>query len=334
MPKLGILITNTGTPDAPNTSAVRRYLKEFLSDPRIVQLPRLIWLPILYGLVLTLRPRRSAELYQKIWTPDGSPMRTIMQRVSSTLAAKVNQKNKEPIEVEMGMNYGAPSIPHALASLKQKQIDRMIVLPLFPQYSNTSTASSFDRVLKHLAQWQALPDLSLIRDYSVHPRYIETLAQTVTQTWNQQGHPEHLIISFHGIPERFVKNGDPYQMQCEKTAQLLANALSLPKEKWTLCYQSQFGYDKWLKPSTQMIFSELPKQGIKHIDVICPGFSVDCLETLEEIAITGKKTFLQAGGKELRYIPALNDSEAHVDMLAEIILERISPSSLKDYSAT
>jgi protoporphyrin/coproporphyrin ferrochelatase len=317
MAKIGILLTNTGTPDAPTTSAVRRYLREFLSDKRIVQLPRLIWLPILYGLVLTLRPRRSAKLYQKIWTRDGSPMRNIMKKMIPTLQKKLSATSL--IEVAIGMNYGEPSIQQGLENLYQKQIDKIIVLPLFPQYSNTTTASTFDHVIKAIKKWPALPEICLVRDYATDHDYICALAATIRNTWEKQGDPAHLLISFHGIPERFVKAGDPYQTQCEQTAHLLADELALSKKKWTLCYQSQFGYDKWLKPSTQALFHALPKRGIKNIDVICPGFSVDCLETLEEIAIRGQEIFLNAGGQSLRYISALNDAEMQIAMFAKII---------------
>ncbi|TAK78034.1 MAG: ferrochelatase [Gammaproteobacteria bacterium] len=304
MPKIGILLTNTGTPDAPTPSAVRRYLREFLSDRRIVHLPRLVWLPILYGLILPFRSRRSAHLYQQIWTAEGSPMRVIMQKIQEKLGQKM--------EVEIGMNYGSPSIQQGLDRLRAKQVDQVIILPLFPQYSNTTTASTFDRVTHALQQWPALPALHFIRDYADHPSYIRALAQSVHDT-------THLLISFHGIPERFVQAGDPYRMRCEQTAALLAEALALPKDKWTLCFQSQFGYDKWLQPSTQRLLAELPKRGIKQVEVICPGFSVDCLETLEEIALRGKKTFLQAGGESLRYLPALNDHPSHIDMLVQLI---------------
>ena len=321
--KIGILLTNTGTPTAPTTGAVRRYLREFLSDKRIVQLPRLIWLPILYGLILPLRPRRSAKLYKKIWTHEGSPMRAIMQKIVPMLQKKLTASAL--VEIEMGMHYGEPSIQQGLENLRQKQIDKLIVLPLFPQYSNTTSASTFDRVVKTIKKWPALPEICMLHDYATHPDYIHALATSVRKTWEAQGQQAHLLISFHGIPERFVNMGDPYQTQCEQTAQLLAKELALSAEKWTLCYQSQFGYDKWLKPSTQVLFSELPKRGIKNVDVICPGFSVDCLETLEEIAISGKEMFLEAGGESLRYISALNDSDRHIATLVEVIAKHLLP---------
>lgn len=311
MSKTGVLLTNTGTPDQPTTAAVRRYLREFLSDKRIVQLPRLIWLPILYGLVLPFRSKKSAALYQRIWTSDGSPMRTYMNNISDKLQRRLGDN----MPVAVGMNYGNPSIAKALAYLHSQQADNIIVIPLFPQYSHTSTASSFDRV----------NDANTYKNisYADNPDYINALAQSVKQAWQVQGQQEHLLISFHGIPERFVVAGDPYETQCQLTANLLAATLKLNPDQWTLCYQSQFGYDKWLKPSTQNLFLELPQRGIKRINVICPGFSVDCLETLEEIAIRGQESFHAAGGEYLGYIPALNDGDGQVEMLANIALQQL-----------
>jgi ferrochelatase len=307
--KYGVLITNTGTPDAPTTTAVRKYLREFLSDKRIVQLPRLIWLPILYGLILPTRPRKSAELYQTIWTEDGSPLRVIMQKIRSALMDTMS------VPVEIGMNYGNPSIKEGLQKLRQQEVDEIIILPLFPQHSHTTTASTFDRVTAAVAK-QPL----LIHSYADHPLYIQALAASVQHFWKKQNAPRHLLISFHGIPQSFVKGGDPYQTQCELTSRLIANALNLPKDKWTLCYQSQFGYAKWLKPSTFDLLTEFPKQGIQDVDIICPGFAVDCLETLEEIAIRSNEMFIRAGGRSLRYIPALNDSDEHIKLLANLAL--------------
>ncbi|SRR5579883_1726046 len=315
MLKTGILLTNTGTPDAPTPRAVRRYLREFLSDPHVVQLPRAIWLPILYGLVLPFRSHRSAKLYQKIWTIEGSPMRVMMEKIT----AQLKEKWGGEMEIALGMNYGSPSIQQALDYLRGKQVNNLIVLPLFPQYSTTTTASSFDRVHTILSSWPTLPASHFVLDYADHPSYIQALANSIQERWKKAGPSPHLLISFHGIPERLVRAGDPYRDQCEKTAALLAQALRLPTGKWTLCFQSQFGYDKWLQPSLHSLLTELPQRGIKQVDVICPGFAVDCLETLEEIAIRGQETFLHAGGKLLRYLPALNASEQHIEMLVKII---------------
>jgi len=320
MSKIGVLLTNTGTPDSPTPGAVRRYLREFLSDKRIVQLPRIIWLPILYCLILPLRPRRSAKLYANIWQPQGSPMRVIMQNIRSSLSE--TWANNQHIEIELGMNYGQPSIQDGLHRLREKQVDKIIVLPLFPQYSHTTTASSFDRVKKAIRKWGKHPEVILIDHYADLKEYIDALAANIQHAWTEKPKAEHLLISFHGIPKRFIAAGDPYETHCIKTAHLLAEKLNLKDNEWTLCYQSQFGYDKWLQPSTQVLFTELPKKGIKHIDVVCPGFSVDCLETLEEIAITGKEMFLHAGGESLRYIPALNETNDHLNVLKALIQSR------------
>jgi len=318
--KIGVLLTNTGTPDAPTTSAVRRYLREFLSDPRVVKIPRLAWLPILYLLILPFRSSKSAALYQKIWTNQGSPMRLLMRELASKTQTALQQSGYA-IAIEVGMNYGNPSITSALEKLREQQIDELIVLPLYPQYSNTTTASSFDHVVDALQSWPALPGIKMIRDYASHPDYIAALAASARAFWEAQGDRHHLLISFHGLPKRFAEAGDPYPQQCEQTAQLLAAALNLKADQWTLCYQSQFGYDKWLQPSTQTLINTLPQQGTKAVDVICPGFSVDCLETLEEVAKRGKEDFLTAGGTQLRMIPALNDGALHIDLLKEIILQ-------------
>lgn len=319
MTKIGILLSNTGTPDAPTSKAVRRYLREFLADRRIVQLPRFIWLPILYGLILPIRPRRSAKLYQKIWQADGSPMRSIMQNIKIALEDKLNKQWPHRFVVELGMNYGQPAIADGINKLKQQRAEDIIVLPLFPQYSHTTIASTLDRVHTALKTRPNSSTLPVIQGYATHPLYIKALATSILQSWSTRPQPDKLLISFHGIPERFVAKGDPYQKQCEQTAQLLAEELQLAPDQWLLCFQSQFGYAKWLRPSTQVLFTELPKQGCLHIDVICPGFAVDCLETLEEIMVRGKKSFLEAGGQALQYIPALNASDAQVGLLHELL---------------
>lgn len=310
---VGILLTNTGTPDAPTTKAVRRYLREFLSDRRIVSLPRLLWLPILHGLVLTTRPKKSAKLYQSIWVSGGSPMRVHLEALLKTLQARLPNH-----PIALGMNYGNPSIASGISTLA-KECEKIVVLPLFPQYSTTSTASSLDRVLAALKDEEHNPTVDFISDYAENPAYIKAVADSIRTHWDHHGKGDHLLISFHGIPTRLVKNGDPYQAQTEATAALIAAELQLDMHEWTLCYQSQFGYDKWLTPSTQQLFIDLPKQGINDIDVVCPGFSVDCLETLEEIAIKGRESFLAAGGEAFHYIPALNASSEHIDLLVDII---------------
>ena len=314
MKHIGILLTNTGTPDNPSTPATRRYLREFLSDPRIVQLPRILWLPILYGVILPFRAKKSAALYQSICKDNNLPLRSNMLKIATSMQSILKQTETYQYTVVVGMNYGNPSIETALATLKN--IDELITLPLFPQYSNTSTASTYDRLVTALKKCPALPTQHFIQDYATHTAYINALCQSLKMHWQRHGKGEHLLISFHGIPIRYVKQGDPYAIRCEQTANTLAAALGLQEHEWTLCYQSQFGYDKWLQPSLNNTLNKLGQQGAKTVDVIAPGFSADCLETLEEIAEGGNHVFQEAGGVQLRYCPALNaDSEYLVEIL-------------------
>ena len=315
----GILLTNTGTPDNLTVSAVRRYLAEFLSDPHIVQLPRWLWLPILYGVILPTRPRRSVKLYEKIWTNEGSPMRTIMYNLKNSLQKYLYEQNVNTM-IAIGMHYGEPSIPQAVAEFKKNNIEEIFLLPLFPQYSTTTVKSSIHKVNTALCQQDYHPRLTISPTYATHADYIAALTNSVRQIWDERGKTHHLLISFHGIPEKFIKKGDPYQQQCEQTANLLAKSLQLADGSRTLCYQSRFGYSEWLKPSTQQLLLDFPQKNIKAIDIICPGFAVDCLETLEEIALRGKETFLAAGGEQFTYIPALNTEADHICLLAKLIL--------------
>lgn len=310
---IGVLLTNTGTPTNPSIKAVRRYLREFLSDKRIVQLPRWLWLPLLHGVILPLRARRSAKLYKKIWQEEDSPQRLYMMQIAQAL------RDLHHCHVEVGMNYGKPSIAHAINQLLRQPINQLVILPLYPQFSLTTVGSTCDSVFNTLKNKKHFPALKMITSYYQHEAYIQGLQMHVEQYWAQHGRAEHLLISFHGLPKRYVAQGDPYESHCQHTATSLANALQLKRAEWTLCYQSQFGYDKWLQPSTQTLLRDLPKKGVTSIDIVCPGFAVDCLETLEEIAITGQEAFLSAGGKQLRYIPALNASTSHIRLLKSII---------------
>jgi len=305
---LGILLTNSGTPEAPTPPAVKAYLQEFLSDRRIVQLPRWLWLPILHSFILLTRPQKAAKLYEKIWTPEGSPMRVIMQ----SLRNKLHRQTDLPIAI--GMNYGTPSIAEGLHALAQQGVEHILVLPLYPQYSYTTTESSIDRVLiacKRSNQFTKIR-FTYVKGYAEDMHYLTALANSI-RPWLDA--TRHLVFSFHGIPQRFANKGDPYQQQCEQTATALANALHLSPAQWTLGYQSQFGYDRWLQPALSNLLVELPQRGILSLDVVCPGFAVDCLETLEEIALRSREIFMAAGGKSFRYIPALNDSDAQVAWL-------------------
>ncbi len=313
---IGILLTNIGTPDAPNVKAVKNYLKEFLSDPRVVELPRWIWWPILYGIILPIRPRNSAKLYQKIWTQEGSPLLYRSQQLMQHLEAEL------PFDIALGMHYGNPSIKHALSLLQRKNLQKILVLPLYPHYSATSTGSTFDIVTKELHHWRKLPEIRFIIDYAESPSYIHSLCQSIHAVWQQRG-PEHLLFSFHGIPKRYADAGDPYPERCRKTVELVTQQLRLSSNHWSMSFQSRLGRAEWLTPYTADVLSTLPKRNIKKIQVICPGFAVDCLETLEEIAIQGKKQFIHAGGEDFYYIPALNDQPNHITTLKNLILSHV-----------
>ncbi len=308
----GILLVNLGTPDDPSPAAVRQFLKEMLSDPRIVELPKLLWWPILHGIVLRTRPKKSAEAYEKVWTPDGSPQLVIARRL-------VEKLRRAELTVELGMTYRRPSIPEGLNALLKAGVKQVIVLPLYPQYSGATTGAVFDQVSAWARPRRWIPELRFISDYHALPAYIEALRQSVLEHWQTHERPEHLLMSFHGLPKRNCERGDPYRTQCEETARRLAQSLDLATEQWTLSFQSRFGAQKWLQPYTEETLKSLARKGMKRAGVICPGFSLDCLETLEEIAIRGAETFRESGGETLDYIPALNDTNRHVEYLTKVI---------------
>jgi len=314
--KTGILLANLGSPTAPTIPAVRKFLKDFLWDPRVVNIPRPIWWLILHGFVLPFRPARSAKAYQKIWTDKGSPLIYLTRQLSEKLAEKLLA---EGISIKYSMRYGEPSIASQLKLFKAEGVTHITVLPLYPQHSSTTTASIYDDVIKELKQWRHLPHLQFISDYHQHDGYIYAIADTVKSSWAKHGKNELLLMSFHGLPELLTKLGDPYYHQCQNTARLIAEKLGLDDKQWLLVFQSRFGKAEWLKPYCVDTLQKLPGQGIKTVDVICPGFAVDCLETLEEMAMENKSVFIEAGGKEYRYIPALNDSEIHVDAIANLL---------------
>ena len=310
--KIGVLLTNIGTPDQATPSAVRRYLKEFLLDPRVVEIPKLIWLPILYGFILPFRAKKSAKLYEKIWTPFGSPLLHHSQQLMHALKEQINYP------VELGMHYGNPSIEYGLNELKNQKVEKIFILPLFPQYSATTTAASFDAVARVLKKWRVIPEIRMMTDYADHPLYIKALAQSIrlAQTKHKS---ERLIFSFHGIPKRFVEAGDPYKQRCKLTVALLTKELGLAEKDYSLTFQSRLGRAEWLQPYTDKTLESLPAQNIFDVQVVCPGFAVDCLETLEEIAIKGKQQFLNHGGQKFHYIPALNADSEHIKLLIELI---------------
>ncbi|RKZ41800.1 MAG: ferrochelatase [Gammaproteobacteria bacterium] len=321
LPTTGILLVNLGTPDAPTPGALRRYLAEFLSDPRVTEMPRWFWWLILHGIILRTRPRRSALKYQKIWTEAGAPLLNISQAQAQALVQALRAHFAGPINVALGMRYGNPSIATGLEQLRQANARRILILPLYPQYSSTSTGSIFDAVGDVLKRWRWLPDLRFISHYHDQTAYIYALVVQIKNYWNQYGIPDKLLFSFHGIPKRFFLAGDPYHCECHKTARLVAEQLKLAQEKWQVVFQSRFGREEWLKPYTDHSLMTLGKGGVKRVDVICPGFAADCLETLEEINEENRKIFLQAGGKEFHYIPALNDNVEHIQALLELVIQ-------------
>ena len=311
-PKVGVLLVNLGTPDAPTPKAVRRYLKEFLSDRRVVEIPRALWLPILYGLVLPTRPKKSAAKYAQIWLGDkGSPLLHYTELQTAGLQARCGDKAK----VYTAMRYGQPALPAVLSQAQTDGAQRIIVLPMYPQYSGTTTASVFDSAAAWSAQQRHIPSLTIISDFHQHPAYIDALAAQVQAHWQQHGRAQKLLLSFHGLPQRCVDLGDPYAAQCQQTAALLAAALQLPPDAWQISFQSRFGKAKWLEPATDRTLQQLAAVGLKTVDVFCPGFVSDCLETLEEIAMEGAEIFRAAGGQKLNAIACLNDSPAWLDAL-------------------
>lgn len=314
---IGVLVVNLGTPDAPTPKALRKYLGEFLADPRVVKIPRLLWWPILYGFILPFRPKRSAKLYQGIWTKEGSPLKVFSQQLTNKIQQQLDQQGQ--YHVVLGMRYGHPSIEAALATLPLEAIERLIILPLYPQYSATTTASVFDGVVKVLQKSNWLPQLKMINQYATNPAYINAIAESIQRHWQQNGQGEKLIFSFHGIPKQFIEDGDPYDSYCRSTAKQIAQQLNLTADRWMLVFQSRFGKAEWLTPYCDITLQDLAQKGYKYLDVVCPGFAVDCLETLEEISVENRELFIEAGGERLNYIPALNDSEQHADLLASII---------------
>ena len=316
-PPAAVVVINLGTPAAPTTAAVRRYLAEFLSDPRVVDLPRALWLPLLHGIVLRTRPRRSARKYASIWTPSGSPLAIHTAQQALLLRGYLGDRGLR-VEVAWAMRYGAPSIAGVLAGLLQRRISRLLLVPLYPQYSSTTTASTFDAVNAALARVPDLPAIRWIRQYHDEPGYIDALRRSVQAAWRGREPGERLVMSFHGLPQRTVDRGDPYADQCRETARRLAAALNLPPERWLVTFQSRLGRARWLQPYTAPALAELARSGVRRVDVICPGFSADCLETLEEIDLEGRAAFLGAGGSEFSYIPCLNEAPEHISFLADL----------------
>ncbi len=317
--KCGILLINLGTPDAPTAPAVRRYLREFLSDPRVVEIARPVWWLILNLFILPFRPKQSAARYAQIWTTDGSPLRAHTERQAKMLRGYLGERTKAPLVVDYAMRYGQPSVADALNGMKQQGCDRILVVPLYPQYAASTTATALDAVGAALARMRNQPALRSVRNFHDHPGYIAALTQNINDYWVKHGRPDHLIMSFHGVPRYTLDKGDPYHCECRATARLVAAALKLAPEKYTVAFQSRFGRAEWLKPYTAELLKEFGRRKTGRIDVACPGFVSDCLETLEEIAIEGKTIFLTAGGGDYHFIPCLNERNDWIHALADIV---------------
>jgi len=321
--RIGILLVNLGTPDAPTPRALRPYLKEFLSNSRVIEIPRWVWWLVLNGVILNTRPKKSAEKYALIWTPEGSPLKVHTERQTRLLLGFIGERIKPVPLVEYAMSIGNPSISKVLARMKQHRCERILVLPLYPQYAASSTAAALDTVFTQLRKMRNVPAIRTVKHYHDHPGYINALAQNVRDYWKKTGKPDKLVMSFHGVPRFTLDKGDPYHCECQKTGRLLAEALNLGTSQFQICFQSRFGKTEWLKPYTTEILEQLGKQNARRIDVVCPGFVSDCLETLEEIAIEGRTTFVQAGGQEFHYIPCLNERDDWIHVLADIVLANL-----------
>ncbi len=321
--RVGILLINLGTPDAPTAQALRPYLKEFLSDRRVVEIPRFIWWLILNGIILNTRPKKSAEKYASIWRPEGSPLKVYTERMAKLLKGYIGECQPQPVMVEYAMRYGQPSVASQIQAMKAQGVDRILLLPLYPQYAASSTGSALDAAWTTLLHMRNPPEVRVVKHFHADPGYIAALKQSVQAYWAEHGQPDVLVMSFHGIPRRSLDLGDPYHCECHRTGRLLAEALNLAPEQYRLSFQSRFGRAEWLKPYTVATLEELGRNKTRRVDVICPGFIADCLETLEEIALEGKASFLAAGGGEFRYIPALNDRPNWINALADLALSNM-----------
>jgi len=336
--RIGILMANLGTPDAPQTKEVRRYLAQFLSDPRIIELPRWLWRIILHGIILRTRPAKSAEAYRTVWSDtEGSPLLSISQKQCKALHEALQQRFGDNVVTALGMRYGSPSIDDAISELEEQHARRVIVLPMYPQYSGTTTASVFDAVTQRFQKTRWLPELRFINQYIDEDKYIAALAQSVQKSWQENGQGELLVTSYHGIPRRYLTNGDPYHCQCHKTTRMLREKLGLAEDKVKVVFQSRVGREPWLRPYCDETMKSLPGDGYKSIDIICPGFSADCLETIEEINEENREYFEHAGGERFNYIPCLNDDPLIIEALADLIErhtggwpEAYSPAGARD----
>ena len=321
--KTGVLLVNLGTPEAPTAQAVRPYLKQFLGDARVVEIPKAIWWLILNGIILNVRPKKSAEKYASIWLPEGSPLRVYTEKQLIKLKYLLTERTEAPVVVDYAMSYGNPSIADALHKLKAQNCQRILIVPMFPQYAASSTAPVFDQIFSQLQQMRNLPAIRTIRNFHDDAGYIKALAANINDYWSRHGRPEKLLMSFHGVPQYTLDKGDPYHCECHKTGRLLAETLGLTAAQYTVSFQSRFGRAEWIKPYTTATLKELGSQKTSRVDVVCPGFVADCLETLEEIAMEGREDFVHAGGGEYHYIPCLNDNDEWVRALSDMIMDNL-----------
>lgn len=329
--RTGVLLLQLGTPAEPTPSAVRRYLREFLSDPRVVEIPRPLWWLILNLFILPRRPAQSAAKYASIWTDKGSPLMLNTRKQATLLRGYLGHRYGLDLEVDFAMRYGEPSVAAVMRAMRDRRVTRLLVVPLYPQYAASTTGSAYDAVFAELGQWREQPALRIVRGFHDRPAYLDALAGRIRAAWGNDGPPDVLLMSFHGVPRRSLVAGDPYHCECHATARLLAERLELPDERWRISFQSRFGRAEWLQPYTDKTLAELARKGAGRVDVVCPGFVSDCLETLEEIAIEGKAAFLGAGGRDYRYIACLNDHHAFIDALADLVYENLAgwPQALR-----
>ena len=321
--RIGVLITNLGTPDAPKKTELKRYLKEFLSDPRVVEVPRLIWWMILNLVILNIRPRRSAKAYSTVWTERGSPLMFHTQDQAQALRTKLQAQYGEGLVLDFAMRYGSPSVDSTISKMLDQGVKKLLVLPLYPQYCASTTASTFDAVAASLAKKRLIPELRFINHYHDFPAYIQAVADKIRTHWQTQGRADKLIFTYHGIPKRYLLNGDPYFCECHKTSRLLAENLGLKESEYLVSFQSRFGREEWLQPYTDKTLMALPTEGVKSVQLVCPGFSADCLETIEEIGIENRDYFLEAGGERYEYISALNADPGHIEMLDKLLQQHL-----------
>ena len=326
--KIGVLVTNLGTPKAPTASALRTYLREFLSDPRVVEIPRVLWMIILHGIILRVRPKKSAALYQSIWTEEGSPLMVISKNQKNKIAKKLEEQYGNNVTVALAMRYGNPSIENALNTFQESGVSDIVVLPLYPQYAGPTVASTFDAVVGALKKWRWIPSLRFISGYHKNEKYIEALANSVNKHIEKHGKPDKLVLSYHGMPKCFLEQGDPYFCFCSATTRLMIEKLGFNESDYVTTFQSRFGKAEWLQPYTDITLEALAKEGHKHIAIISPAFSADCLETLEELEHENRATFMEAGGETYHYIPALNDDDLHIDALVDVINASIGSNEL------